>query len=374
MIMFGIASGDALIKKTDYTRLIEEFGAKPIRDELIKYFKKPHIFILLRHFYAHRDLDIYLKRHKDGEDVAIVTGRGPSNYMHIGHLALFKFVKWLQDELNAYVYIPLSDDEKYVFGKVPTLNDAYAYAIDNALDIIALGFSEKKTKLFISTKTSEIYELSVRISRYLTYNTVRATFGLEDITNVGILFYAAVQAAHILLPTVLKGLPVLVPIGIDQDPYMRLTRDVAEELKVIKPAAIYSRYVRGLTGEPMSASKPETSVFTVDSSMEIKKKVWNALTGGQPTVKEQRKLGGNPDKCVVYEWLKLFVYNDLKKIEEHHRSCKAGELICGECKRILIDALIKMLDEHRRRKREAIKRIDKYFIHEVSIPDGLHIP
>jgi len=373
VIAFGVPNGQALEKKSDYIRLIKEFGAKPITDELLKRFKHVHPLLILRHFYAHRDLDVYLDYHDEGLEVSIVSGRGPSNYMHIGHLMLFRFVKWLQDELNSYVYIPLSNDEKYVFGKTRDLDEAYKYAIDNALDIIALGFSEKRTRIFISTRISEIYELSVRISRYLTYNTVRATFGLNDSTNVGVVFYAAVQAAHILLPTIKEGQPVLVPIAIDQDPYMRLTRDVAERLELMKPAAIYSKYVRGLTGEPMSASKPETSIFTVDGPEDIKRKIWNALTGGQPTVREQRKLGGEPEKCVVYEWLRIFVYKDVKDARRHYDACRSGELICGQCKRMLAEKLIQFLEEHRRRKREAIKKLDRYFIHEVRIPDELHI-
>lgn len=141
MFTFGVTeSAQELTKKRDYERLLKEFGAKPITDRIISSFRKPHKFLLTKLFYAHRDLDIYLKERAKDNPVSIVSGRGPSNYMHIGHLVIFQFVKWLQDELDAEVYIPLSDDEKYVFGKVESLSQAYVYAIDNALDLIALGF------------------------------------------------------------------------------------------------------------------------------------------------------------------------------------------------------------------------------------------
>ena len=373
MFTFGTTEGaQELIKKSDYERLINEFGAKFINDEIISNFRKPHKFLLMKLFYAHRYLDLYLKERLNGRPVSIVSGRGPSNHMHIGHLVIFEFVKWLQDELDAEVYIPLSDDEKYVFGKVKSLDQAYTYAIDNALDLIALGFKEGKTFFFVSTRLSEIYELSVTLSRYLTFNTVRATFGLEgEGVNSGVVFYAAVQAAHILLPTAKKGLFVLVPIAMDQDPYMRLTRDIAVKAGFKKPAAIYSKYISGLTREPMSASKPETSVFLIDSEEDVRKKIWTAFTGGRPTVEEQRKFGGNPDICVVYEWLKVFIFKDLKTMDEHARKCRSGELLCGECKRMLADGLIKKLAEHKARKKQALEVIDRFFLHEVEIPEEI---
>ncbi len=370
MFTFGVTEGaQELVKKSDYERLVNEFGAKFINDEIISSFRKPHKFLLMKLFYAHRDLDLYLKERLNGRPVSIVSGRGPSNYMHIGHLVIFEFVKWLQGELDAEVYIPLSDDEKYVFGKVKSLDQAYTYAIDNALDLIALGFKEGKTFFFVSTRLSEIYELSVTLSRYLTFNTVRATFGLEgEGVNSGVVFYAAVQAAHILLPTAKKGLFVLVPIAMDQDPYMRLTRDIAVKAGFRKPAAVYSKYISGLTREPMSASKPETSVFLIDSEEEVRKKIWTAFTGGRPTVEEQRKFGGNPDICVVYEWLRVFIFKDLKTMDEHARKCRSGELLCGECKRMLADGLIKKLAEHKARKKQALRVIDRFFLHEIEIP------
>ncbi len=374
MTTFGISEGTALEKKADYDRLIKEFGAEPITDNLLSKFKKPHKFLRRKFFFAHRDLDFYLEYHEKEHDVSIVSGRGPSNYMHLGHLMLFDFIKWLQDTLNASIYIPLSDDEKYVFGKVKDLNEAHKYALDNALDILALGFKEGKTFLYISTRLQKVYEHATYLSRYLTYNTVKATFGLTDSTNAGTVFYAAVQAAHILMPTLDKGTPVLVPIGADQDPYMRLTRDVAEKINVIKPAAIYSIYVRGLTGEPMSASRPETCIFTTDNPEIIRKKVWRALTGGRATVKEQRLLGGEPEKCVVFEWLNAYIIDDDKKLKEHFLACKNGNILCGYCKSILADALIRKLKEHRKARKALIDKLERYFLHEIGDLNELLIP
>lgn len=356
-----------LEKKADYNKLVKEFGAKPFSPEIIKAIGTKHKLIEMGFFFAHRDLDKYLEVFKKGRQVAIVSGRGPSNYIHLGHLIIFDFIKWLQSELNAEVYIPLSDDEKYVFNKVKSLEEAYRYAIDNALDIAALGYDPEKTHMYVSSRTKWVYKTSLELSRHLTYNTVKATFGLTDSVNPGVIFYAAVQAAHILMPTIKYDYPVVVPIGIDQDPYMRLTRDIASKIKVFKPASIYSKYLRGLTGEPMSASQPETCIFLNDSPEVIKRKVWNAFTGGRATIKEQRELGGEPEKCVVYEWLMVYEFKNIKEAIKHKEKCISGELLCGVCKGKLYNALIRFLQEHRRRKESIKDKIQDYFDHEIEM-------
>lgn len=355
-----------LEKSSEYNKLIEIFGALPFNEEILNKFREKHIFLQLNMVFAHRDFDKYLKEKEDGKTVAIVSGRGPSEELHLGHLCLFEFIKYLQGELNAKVFIPLSDDEKYVFQKVDSLEKAYKYALSNALSIISLGFKEEDTKLYISTRSEWVYRLAINFSRNLTYNTVKATFGFEEETNIGEIFYAAVQASHILGPTIMYNYPVLVPIGMDQDPYMRLSRDIAGKMKIFKPASIYLKFIRGLTGEPMSASKPETSIFITDPPEVIKRKIWAAFTGGRATIEEQRKLGGEPEKCIVCEWLSIFHFKNLNEIREHYNKCIHGEIICGECKNTLTKTLIKYVEEHNRKRKENIDRLPKFFEHEIQ--------
>ena len=58
-----------------------------------------------------------------------------------------------------------------------------------------------------------------------------------------------------------------------------------------------------LTGESkMSASNPNSAIYTIDDEKTIRRKIANAYTGGRPTAEEQRRLGGNPDVCPVYHY------------------------------------------------------------------------
>ncbi len=331
-------------------KIIEEFGATPISEKLYKELEGVHITFRRRLWVSHRDFDVILKE----RDFWIVSGRGPSEKIHFAHLILFDTVKAMQEKFGVNVFIPVSDDEKFLFGKA-SLEKARKYAIENLKDILALGFDPKRTYILIDTyhMHPDFYKFTVQIAEKITGSMAKDTFGFTDSNNVGEFFYSAVQVGHILYPTLLTGKRVLVPIGLDQDPFIRLSRDIAPKLGLKKPATIHMGFIRGLRGEEkMSASRPETSLYLEDDET-VKRKIWRTLTGGQPTIEEQRKYGGNPDVCVVFEYISLLEKDD-KKIEKIRQECMEGRRICGECKEYLFK-LIKEFYDRIRKNRERIR-------------------
>ena len=93
----------------------------------------------------------------------------------------------------------------------------------------------------------------------------------------------------------------------------------------------------------MSASMPETAIFLSDTVEQATKKVKNAFTGGQPTIKEQKEKGGNPDACVVYAYLFSLFDEDDASVAETCRACKSGERMCGACKNRLAEKVAAFL-------------------------------
>lgn len=137
--------------------------------------------------------------------------------------------------------------------------------------------------------------------------------------------------------------------------YWRIQRDIAESLGYYKAAAIHSKFLPPLTGPAgkMSASKPESAIYLHDDPKTVRKKIWQAFSGGQPTAELHRKLGGNPEVDVAYQWLRFFFEPDdreVKRLEEDYRS---GKLMSGEMKNILIEKVNRFLEEHRARREEA---------------------
>lgn len=354
-------------KRVDYDNFLEEFGISSI-DKILPRIGKEHHFFRRGVVLAHRDFDKILDEIDKNKEFAIISGRGPSNDLHFGHLILFSLIKYLQDKYNCKFFLPLSDDEKYVFRKVNNLEEIYKLSIENAIDIFSLGFQPENVHAYISSITPRIHYLALTFSINQTYNSIKAALGFKGDENAGSVYYTCIQAAHILHPTTDYNLPVVVPVALDQDVYVRLTRDIARKRKITLPASLYIRYLKGLTGGPMSSSAPETCVFLSDSPEIVKKKIMNAYTGGRATIKEQRELGANPYICSVFDWYEKIFVEDDSELEKIESRCKNGDLICGiECKPMLLEMVQNYLEQFRKRKKDVIKNIQKYFDHEIDL-------
>ncbi len=356
-------------KKTEYDSILEEFGISRIKKELLR-IGADHLLFRRGIVFAHRDFDKILNLIEQKKGWAIISGRGPSNDLTYGHLILFELIKYLQGKYQCQFFLPFSDDEKYVFRKVDSLKSAYNLALKNAIDIFSLGFQPDQVHAYISSSTPRIAYLALTFSVNLTYNSIKSALGLIGEENVGTPYYSCIQAAHILHPTTDYDLPVVVPIGLDQDVFMRLTRDVARKRKITLPASLYIKYLKGLDGGPMSSSNPENCIFLRDSSQIVKKKIVRAFTGGRATIKEQRELGANPKICTIYDLFeKLFIKDD-KELADICRRCKNGEIICGlDCKPKLINLIHEFQKQFEQRKKGVIKNLHKYFDHEINLSE-----
>jgi tryptophanyl-tRNA synthetase len=356
--------------KIDYDRLMKEFGTQPLTDALIKRIEKvagyQHLQLRRKIFFSHRDLDFILDHYDKRERFVLYTGRGPSSHTHLGHLVPWLFTKYLQDAFKAKLYFQITDDEKFLHKRDLTLDDARNYALDNVLDAIAVGFQRDRTKIILDTKNiGSLYELALKVAKLTTFSTAKAVFGFKEESNIGIVFYTAVQSAPCFLESFLTGkkVPCLIPAAIDQDPHWRVARDAAQRLGYYKPAQIHCKFLPSLQQSgKMSASIPETAIYLTDTPKAARKKIMNAFTGGRPTVAEQRKFGGNPDICPVHQYFYFIFEEDDKKMEELNNTCRRGEMLCGECKELLAERVGKFLIEHQRNREKAKNVLQDYLM------------
>ena len=350
--------------KVDYEKLIKKFGTSPLDDTIIQRIENiagtSHIFLRRKIFFSHRDLNFVLDDYEKGKKFFLYTGRGPSGPMHIGHIIPFIMTKWFQDKFGVNVYIELTDDEKFLNDEKIDLDYSRKWSYENALDIIALGFDPDKTFIFQDTEyIKNIYPMIIKVAKKLNFSTVKAVFGFKNETNIGMIFYPAIQ----IIPTFFEKSRCLIPAAIDPDPYWRIQRDIAENFGYYKAAAIHNKFLPPLTGPEgkMSASMPETAIYLDDDKNTVKQKIMKyAFSGGQATIELHRKLGGNPDVDVSFQWLKyLFEPEDskLNEIEENYRS---GKLLTGELKELLINRINEFLEKHRIEKENAKKTIKEF--------------
>ena len=350
----------------DYDKLIKEFGVSLISEKIRKRLSDTHPLLRRGIYFSHRDFDKWLNNYDNKKNVSIITGRGPSEKMHLGHLIPFLASKSLQDNFNCNVYIPISDDEKFYVKENLTYDKSIEYSVDNIIDIIALGFKIRNTFIFEDFIYTKIYRNAAMIAKKINYSTAKAAFGLKNENNIGWSFYPAMQAAHILFPQFNEGKHLsLVPIGIDQDPFMRLTRDIAEhkDFGFEKPAAIHAKFIPSLYGDPKMSSSKDGSIFLSDSEKEISTKINKyAFSGGQATVKEHREKGGIPEIDVSYQYLKIFFEPDDNKLRKIYDDYKSGSLLTSELKQILIDKLNKFLKEHQDKREKAKDKVNDFIL------------
>jgi len=292
-------------------------------------------------------------------------------------LVPFLFTQWLQQAFDCPLVIQMTDDEKFLFkgeyneGTGDNLDNFRNLTMENARDIIACGFDYDKTFLFSDCDyVGTMYPNIVRIWKAVTTNTVNGIFGFDGTSNIGKIAFPAIQAAPSFassFPVVLDAkrdsdMACLIPCAIDQDPYFRMTRDVAHKLTTHKkhklggkPALIHSKFfppLQGASGK-MSSSDGNSAVFLTDSPEEIEKKIKNyAFSGGQETKKLQEERGADLDADVSYQWLRFFMEddNELKRIGDEYGSGSGEHWSTGKVKQTLIQVLQDIVAKHQERR------------------------
>lgn len=355
----------------DYDRLIDKFGADRLDDEVLERLAAHddgdlHRFFRRDIICSHRNFGDVLDRYEEGDEFYLYTGRAPSGDLHLGHVLPFELTRYLQDVFDVNLVIQVPDEEKYLFKEGLTPEDTRRYGLRNIEDILALGFDPDKTDIFFNMDYGgELYPTAVRVSKHITFSQVKATMGFEDSTNIGSIFYTALQATPAFLGSVQsdEDRHCLVPLAIDQDPHFRLARDVAPKLGYPKPSILHMKFLPSLQGRgKMSSSKEHTFVGLRDSVEEAKEKIDRAKTGGRVTAAEQREKGADPDDDMVFQLMAYLLVDDDEELNDIYERYASGDLLSGELKQLCKEYLEDFLTDHHRRREEVKGNLDEYLI------------
>jgi len=345
----------------DYERLYEEFGIqrfKPLLPEM----PNPSAAMRRGVIFGHRDFERVLHAMKNNDEFAVMSGIKPTGEFHLGTLQTAREVIYFQQQGGTAFYC-IADVEAYQDNRIP-LERSQKYAVGNVADLLALGFdpNPKKGYIYQQSKEQRVKDLAIMFGRGVTLATMKAIYGER---HMGLYLSALIQAGDILLPQLKEfgGLkPTVVPVGIDQDPHLRLTRDLAFKFRrrynFIPPSSTYHKLIKALDGSPKMSKRAPMSYFTLEEKPEvIAKKISNAFTGGRPTAEEQRRLGANPDICPLYDlYLFHFSESDEDVTKLYNSECKGGKILCGEDKQRLIKIVTDFVKEHQRKRRQFIDK------------------
>jgi len=289
----------------------------------------------------------------------------------LGHLLVAQQFLIYQ-KLGAKIYIAVADIEAYN-ARGQSLEDSKKIAIDEYItNYVALGLNPKNVEIYFqsdrskdSNRSNAYYRLQNILAKHATFNEFKAVYG--DITP-GKMVSSLLQASDMLhsqLPEFENICPVVVPVGIDQDPHLRLARDISKRIpiKFTQLSSTYHQMIPGLKGakSKMSSSDPNSFIALTDNPKTVKNKINKyAFSGGKETLEEHKRLGGNPDIDVSFQYLRMFLEEDDDKLQEIYNDYKSGKLTTGELKKYTIDKLNSFLKDHQAKREKAKKVIGKF--------------
>ena len=429
----------------DYGRIIEEFGIGTFSSEGLP---DPPILFRRGAIFGQRDFDKILWSIKNNRPWAVLTGLMPSGRMHMGNKMVIDQVLYYQ-KLGAEIFVAVADIESYGTRDMP-LEKARDLSINEFItNYIALGLKPERCQVYFQSKRQEVKDLAWRLAKKINLSEMKAIYDFGMSTNMTHVHAPLIQVGDILHVQLKKHggpKPTIVPVGIDQDPHMRLTRGVARKTRrysvietedgrfgvfiqrkededatgwldqaqnillelgydkldrndnygsiylegikydpdlqkeissrlnqkdyelggfgVYNPSSTDNMFMTGLTRDKMSSSRPETCIFLTDTPEEAKKKIMSAKTGGAVSLEEQKKSGGKPEECTVYEMLFYHLVEGDGELEEIYEACKDGSRMCGECKKYTAGLMEEFLADLAVKREAAKDKIDEYVVWE----------
>jgi tryptophanyl-tRNA synthetase len=308
----------------------------------------------------------------------VLSGMRPTGPLHIGHYlgALGNWVR-LQKEYECFYFVADWHALSTMYDEPATLAQ---YTEEIVKDWLSVGLDPERSTLFLQSAILEHAELLVLLSmitplswleRVPSYKEVRQQMSHKDLATYGFLGYPLLQAADIIIYRA-----NYVPVGIDQLPHLELTREIVRRFNFMyspsgspgpgpgqagqapadggvfpEPLELLTEApkVPGTDGRKMSKSY-DNAIFLKDSAREV----WDKL---RPMVTDPARVRrtdpGDPDKCPVFELHCFFTREE--GIKEVAEGCRTAAIGCIDCKKVLYEALEKVL-EPLREKRSTLEK------------------
>ena len=212
----------------NYKEICDKFGLDMIDSK-----KLPNPTHLHRRgvIFAHRDLDNVLEAKKAGRPFGVLSGLMPSGQIHLGHKMVIDQAKWFQD-LGGDVTITVADLEAHATRGL-SLEKCREYAIEEYISNYAgMGLNPEKTSMYFQSERPIVQKLGFTLGKKTNLSEMEAIYGFSGDTNLAHVQSPLVQAGDIVHPQLEEygGLrPIVVPVGIDQDPHIRLTRGMVSK-------------------------------------------------------------------------------------------------------------------------------------------------
>ncbi len=290
----------------------------------------------------------------------IFSGIQPSGDLHIGN-----YLGAIQN------WITLLDEYECIFCIVDYHAITAPYdvevlqrrTVETAMVYMASGLDPERCTIFVQSDVPEHTELQWLLCSVTPIGELFRMHQFKDKSKnleghqavcSGILCYPILQAADILL---YKG--EAVPVGEDQAQHLELTREIARSFNrkfgpvFPEPETLLSeaKRIMGVDGE----SKMSKSLGNHLGLTEPPEVIWEKLrTAKTDPARVRRTDTGDPEKCNIYAYHTFFTPPG--PLEECATGCRTATIGCIECKKVLLEHMMAVINPIRERFEDIKKK------------------
>ncbi|GAB7019134.1 tryptophan--tRNA ligase [Halostagnicola bangensis] len=224
---------------SDYRNLFEEFGIEEF-DEILSEVPDPHYLLRRGVIFGHRDYRPVAEAMRNDEPFAALSGFMPTGDPHIGHKLVFDEIIWHQQQ-GADAFGLIADLEAHS-ARGLTWDEIDEHSRNYLLSLLALGFDPEEGELYRQSTNREVQDLAFELGAEANFSEFEAIYGFDGETDVSHMQSVVTQMADILYPQLEEPKPTVIPVGPDQDPHVRLARDLAERMRFFKVSKAYASF------------------------------------------------------------------------------------------------------------------------------------
>jgi tryptophanyl-tRNA synthetase len=224
---------------SDYRKLFEEFGIEAF-DDVLGEVPLPHYLMRRGVIFGHRDYRPVAEAMRNDEPFAALSGFMPTGDPHIGHKLVFDELIWHQ-ERGGDAYGLIADLEAHS-ARGMTWDEIDEHAESYLLSLLALGFDPEEGELYRQSTNQELQDLAFELGSKARFSEFEAIYGFDGETSVSHMQSVVTQMADILYPQLDEPKPTVIPVGPDQDPHVRLARDLAARMRYFKVTEAYASF------------------------------------------------------------------------------------------------------------------------------------
>src|SRR6056297_914171 len=223
----------------DYRKLFEEFGIEEF-DEVLPEVPDPHYLMRRGVIFGHRDYRRVVNAMVNDDPFAALSGFMPTGDPHIGHKLVFDEIIWHQQQ-GGDAHALIADLEAHS-ARGLTWDEIDDHARDYLLSLLALGFDPEAGTLYRQSDNREVQDLAFELGSKANFSELQAIYGFDGETSISHMQSVVTQMADILYPQLDGPRPTVIPVGPDQDPHVRLARDLATRMRYFGVTEAYASF------------------------------------------------------------------------------------------------------------------------------------